>query len=464
MSHPWLFARCREVQNDPDDHLDLWAREHYKSTIITFGKTIQDILCSHGDNAPVEQECTVGILSHTRPIAKAFLRQIKQEFENNSLLKELFPDVLYADPQKESPKWSEDEGICVRRRSNPKEQTVEAWGVVDGQPTSKHFTKLVYDDVVVPASVSTPEMMQKTLDAMVLSYNLGARGGARRWIGTRYHNNDAYKSILDRATATARIHAATKDGTPDGEPVFLSKEDLVKKRRDMGPYIFGAQMLLNPTTDETQGFNEKWLRYYDNVNRTGLNVYLLFDPANGKKKANDYTCGWVVGLGPDQKIRILNMVRDRLSLPERTNLVFKWHREYKPMRGAVRYEQYGMQADIQHIRERMTQENYEFEITEVGGTTPKTDRIKRLIPYFEQGRILLPRSLHYTNHEKITRDLVHDFVQEEYKPFPVPTHDDMLDALARLFEPNLPLVWPLENQPEPPFMQRPGGSTSWMGR
>ena len=83
MDRDWLYDRCREVQASPNGHLDLWAREHYKSTTITFGLSIQDIL-----NDP---EVTIGIFSHTRPIAKDFLKQIKTEFEQNQFLKDLFP-------------------------------------------------------------------------------------------------------------------------------------------------------------------------------------------------------------------------------------------------------------------------------------------------------------------------------------------------------------------------------------
>ncbi|MDO9402049.1 MAG: phage terminase large subunit [Polaromonas sp.] len=442
----WLFDRCQEVQAGPDGYLDLWSREHYKSAIITYAKTIQDILASHGDDPLPEwggREVTVGIFSHTRGIAKRFLRQIKFEFEQNPLLKEWFPDVLFDKPDKQSPKWSEDEGIVVKRKSNPAEATVEAWGVVDGQPIGKHFFLLVYDDIVVPESVTSPDMMQKTSDMLALSFALGAEGGRRRFIGTRYHQNDAYKTVIDRGTANPRIHLLTKDGTADGEPVLRSKEWVAEKRRDMGPYIFSCQMLQNPSADESQGFKPDWLKYHDGIKRDGMNIILVFDPAGSKGKRNDYTAGWVVGLGPDENVYILDMVRDRMNLTQRAALVMNWHKKYKPMREhGVRYEKYGLMADIEHINTIQAATNYRFDITEVGGQISKIERIKRLVPYFEQGRIYLPRSLHYTGSDGKTTDLVHDFIEQEYKSFPVPVHDDMLDALARMADPDYPLIFP----------------------
>jgi predicted phage terminase large subunit-like protein len=439
----WLFDRCREVQHSPDEHLDLWSRDHYKTTIITIGKTIQDIFASHGSDPLESRERTFGIFSHTRPISKAFLRVIKRELEGNINFKTWFPDILYQNPARESPKWSEDDGIIVKRTSNPNESTVEAWGVVDGQPISKHFTDLVYDDIVTRDSVNTPEMINKTTESVELSFALGTRGGRRRFIGTRYHFNDTYRTLIQRGTVSPRMFPATDDGTPTGKPVFLTQEQLDQKRRDMGPYTFSAQMLQNPIADSSQGFNKSWIKYYDDINQRILNKYILVDGANSQKKGSDYTAIWVIGAGADKNLYVLDMIRDRLSLTDRTEILMSLHLKYQPMRnGGVRYEKYGLMTDIEHIKTVQGMRSYHFDITEVRGNVKKEDRIRRLIPLFEQGRIYLPRSLNYTGHDGKTSDLVRVFVEEEYTPFPVGVNDDLMDSLARIVEPDHPISYP----------------------
>lgn len=416
--------------------LDLWAREHYKSTIITYALTIQNIL-----NNP---EITVGIFSHTRPIAKGFLRQIKREFEANAQLRAWFPEILWDAPSREAPKWSEDDGIIVKRKANPIESTIEAWGLVDGQPTGKHFKLMVYDDVVTVASVTTPDMLRKVTDAWGLSRNLTAEGGVTRYIGTRYHYNDTYRTMMDRGAAKSRIHPATLNGEVSGEPVLFGKERLQGQRREMGPYIFGCQMLLDPKADETQGFKEEWLVYWPAKEFANMNLYIVVDPASKKRKTSDYTFMGVIGLSEDEKYYVITMIRDRLSLTQRADTLFALHRKYRPL--SVAYEEYGIQADIEHIEDRMSRENYRFTITPVGGRLNKEDRIRRLVPLFEQGRVLLPYRCMKQNYEGVSEDLTAIFRDEEYLSFPVGGHDDMLDGLSRIVDPNFPTKTPRARQ------------------
>lgn len=458
VDHPWLYERCREVQAQPDGYLDLWARDHYKSTIITFGKTIQDILC--------DPEITVGIFSHTRPTAKAFLVQIKREFEGNEGLKKDFSDILYAKPEAEAPVWSLDGGIVVKRRTNPKEATVEAWGLVDGQPTARHFSHQVYDDVVTLESVSTPDQIKKTTSALEMSYNLGSgERTKRRGIGTRYHIQDTYSDVMSRGTFVARIKPATDNGKspPEGKPVFLSEALLLQKRRDQGPYTFGTQQLQDPVADKAMSFKREWLRYYQTLGDTSKwNKYILVDPANAKKKTSDYTVMEVWGLAPDQNRYLLDGFRDRLNLTQRAAKLFDLHRIHNPKR--VGYERYGMQADIEHVKYEMEQRNYRFEIVELGGAMPKDDRIRMLIPAYEQGKMYSPERLNFVDSEGVTRDYVRTFNDDEFLAFPVCTHDDMLDCRARILDPMLGAEFPKEKPKPKSVGYHPGsGGLGWMG-
>lgn len=457
MNHNWLFARCREVARAPNGYLDLWAREHYKSTVITFGLSIQDILASHGANPEPRyggRETTIGILSFNRPSARGFLRQIKQELETNKELQADFPDVLWQgsanEIQRAAPKWSEDDGLIVKRKTNPKEATVEAHGLIDGQPTGKHYFTIVYDDVVTIDTVRSPEMIKKATEAWELSINLGTDGGWVRYIGTRYHLFDTYRTMMDRGIP-ARTYPCTSDGSEDfTKGVLRSPEFLAERRRTQGPYTFGAQMLLNPTADKAQGFDSLWLRYWPAAHKDGLNVYMIVDPASKKKKTSDYTSAWVLGVDGSENWMILDKVRDRLNLVQRQKMVFALHRKWRPLK--VGYEEYGLQADIEHIKFVQELENYRFTITPLGGSLAKEDRIKRLVPVFEQGRIFLPdRGILRTNHEGQRVDVIKQFIEEEYTGFPVIAHDDSLDSLSRFLDPEMNVTAP---EPPPPAEEK----------
>lgn len=435
MINPWIYDRCVEVQANPDEHLDLWARTYYKSSIITFGLTIQDVL-----NNPNITAC---IFSHTKSIAKAFLSQIKIEFESNKTLISLFPEVFWEKPNVEAPRWSVDNGIVVKRTQNPKESSIEATGLVDSAPVSRHYSLRVYDDAVTRDSVSTSDQIKKTLESWELSLNLGIENGKSRYIGTRYAFNDLYDTLMKREVVTPRLYPATKNGQLDGEPVLLTREQLEKKYREQGPYTYSAQMLLKPIAEELQSFKKPWLQYWSPKSGHGiLNVYLLVDPANAKKKDSNYTVIWVVGLATDNNYYVLDMYRDRLDLHERVELLFKLHREYKPK--AVIYEKYSKDTDIDHIEYVQNQYNYRFQIIPTSRRMRKEDRIRTLVPLFTDHRIFLPGEgdITHKNYQGKVYDPIVDFVNDEYLTFPVCQFDDSIDALSQLTDKELGFRFP----------------------
>lgn len=487
VDNDWIFDRCREVERDRNWFLDLWARDHYKSTIITFGMTIQDILR--------DPEITIGIFSHTRPVAKKFLQQIKNEFEQNQLLKALFPEVLWADPKREANKWSEDDGIIVKRQSNPKESTVEAWGLVDGQPTGRHYRLRVYDDVVTRESVSTPEQIEKTTTAWELSDNLGSRGGVARYIGTRYSLYDTYSVMLKRQAVTPRIYPATHNGRMDGRPVYLTDAEWDRKLKTTSRSMIASQQLQNPMADEAAMFRTEWLRNYEVRPRT-LNVYILCDPSRGRTADSDSTAMAVIGVAVSGSKFLLDGFCHRMGLSHRwialRNLYKKWSKTRGIQHVGVGYERYGAQSDDEYFNEQMQREKLFFTITELNwprdGTNSKRERVERLEPDFRNSRFFLPLPVYYDGRpsvwepdlyvdpssggrgptygdilyhpvERLTRkqidvieagspDLVAKAIKcidqegrvydltlrfiEEYSAFPFGQHNDLIDAVSRI--------------------------------
>lgn len=440
----WLFDRCREVQLAPNGYIDLWAREHRKSTIITYALTLQDIIN--------DVELRIGLFSLTKQESKKFGRLIKQSCENNPKLHELWPDVFWQEPERETRRagksWSLDAGLHFKRKGIYAEATLEFWGL-DAMPTGRHYQIRLYDDVITERDCTNPEMIKKAMDGWRLSENLGSDQpikhydeiDIKRIIGTRYHTNDPYGQILREKTAKLRLYPGTDTGKPDGKSVYFTSELMAKKRRTMGPHVFASQILQNPQADEVQGFNLVWVVHWPGREWSHLNRYLLCDPAGEKKRENDYTVMLVIGLAEDQNYYLIDGVRDRMNLTQRTETLFRLQRKYNPLKTG--YEKYGKDSDIEHIEYVMNHENYRFQITPLGGNMSKLDRIRKLIPPWESGRIYLPYTCMFIDYERKQRDLTQELKDDELLTFPVGSHDDILDCFARILDPEFGAEFPM---------------------
>jgi hypothetical protein len=294
---PFVVKVCREVEEGPKDYtLDLWAREHFKSTIITIAETIQYTL-KNPDHA-------TGIFSYVRPVAKKFLFSIKEAFQNEKILHDCFRDVVFADCEKEAPLWSLDEGLILRRGSTRKEPNISAWGLTEGMPTGFHLNRRVYDDISTEDMADSVDMMEKVKQKFDSSQNLGTEGGHHRVIGTYYHHVDPLTYIRGIKTPEGepryfyRFKPGSDDGTATGKPVFLSQErwnDLRLTR------TFNCQQLLDPSPLSDMKLNPDFLLPIERrLIPKGLYRFLLVDQAGdlatAKIRSGAGLDSWAVGV------------------------------------------------------------------------------------------------------------------------------------------------------------------------
>lgn len=299
-NHPFVVKAARDIELGPKDFtLDIWAREHFKSTLLTKAETIQDSL--------KDPEDSTGIFSAVRPLAKKFLFEIKETFQTSRILHACFPDVVWRDCEKDAPLWSLDEGLILRRKTNMAEPTISAWGLTEGMPTGMHFGKRKYDDIVNRDIADSVEVMEKVKEKFDLSQHLGKDGGSHRVVGTFYHHNGPLVYIRGKKDLTGnpkyvlRLKPATEDGLANGKPVLVSQKRLDDLKGDSG---FNTQMLCNPTPESDQRLN---FEFMNRVSRAfipkGLFRMMLIDQAgdqasNVKKEGGDSWAIGIIGIEP----------------------------------------------------------------------------------------------------------------------------------------------------------------------
>ena len=434
-NHPFVVARCREVDEGPDsDTLDLWAREHFKSTILTQARIIQRLAC----------DCNrrIGIFSYSKPAAIRFLRSIKNVLESSELIHACFPDIFYDNPKADAFKWSEDVGLYVKRTTFAKEPSVSAHGLLEGMPTGDHFTDLIYDDVETPDSVNSPEMLSKLKEMYNMSLNLGTIDGTKCVIGTTYHHEgllEYLRTLKDsdgELVYNVRVHPATDNGQANGKAVLLSEKRLAELR--INRKTFNSQQLLNPTPLSDAELNpDRLIELNPEDVPKELWKFMLIDQAGiNESREGDAWGIHVVGVDPytddlgASDIYILDSSIEPLAhTAAMVRILDMYLRNGRILRIAV--EKVGISTTEIHISNALrakgkylTVENKGITLVRPGGRK-KEDRILENLAWpLQNGKIFISKGIAPAHRERL---------KLEMSKFPF-WKDDGLDALSYIYD------------------------------
>lgn len=337
-NHPFVVARCNEVQLDCDvgntDLVDMWAREHFKSTILTTAFPVQKIL--------KDKEQRICIFSFKRENALKFFLPIKQLFERDSNLHRLYPNTLDPDTSK-YPMWTRDLGITVKRDGLFREPTLMWSALNEGMPTGSHFTGKIYDDIMTEDMAKSPAEIEKSKNAFDMSQNLvdsemegqTVKDEDLEWqiiAGTPYHFNDIFKHLAELKEEDGgpsyrfRRYPATHNGKADGKPVLFTQRALDKRKRNKKH--FSSQQLLRPVSEGDGKLNGDYLvPVSPDQLPSQLFKFLLVDPAGDedsmveKGKGNKWAVA-LLGVEPFRddfglsSVYILKLFLSQTSLPK----------------------------------------------------------------------------------------------------------------------------------------------------
>lgn len=348
---------------------------------------------------------------------------------------------------------------------------------------------VIVDDPISAADAMSPtirESVNKTLRNSVFSRFNKPTEGVIIIVQQRLHSEDTTGDFLkdgnwlnlklpSEAKSMVQINLRGKQWTlKQGEVLaegHLTKQFLDEIRTSMSENNYLAQYMQEPIPVGGMEFKEEWFaNRFDQktINVKEMNVAILCDPSSGeevnkkKKKHTDYSAFMVVGKGKDQNYYLLDAVRDRLNPTERVETLFILHRKWAGLCGKqpkVGYERYGMMTDTHYIKLKQDQESYRFPLVELGGRHPKEERIRQLIPDMQNGRWWFPHELSYYAEDGQEIDLMKEIVYGEFLTFPNSQYDDMIDALARVYEADLNLLFP--KQAKQNMIARERAPQSW---
>ena len=336
-------------------------------TCIDIGDIVQWVLCF--------PNIRILILTGRQDLAWRMVREVKQHFQTNAQLRELFPEFC---PPRDS-KWGTDDEFTSPARTMVRREPTVSSSTIASVNAGSHFEVIKPDDVVNEVNTTTPDQCMKVTEAYDSLRYLLEPGGYIEINGTRYKAYDLYGKLLERDEALQREweedpenegHPYESDFRytvlpvwkikPDRKPLrdergafILKKEDVdllfperLKFREQyksyrINPSQFACQMLNNPSLVEgaERPFTDQLLTvhtipYTQLPMPGGCQDFIMWDLA-GANQANesvDFSVGAVGRLSSDGKLFIIDMVRGKWNAMQLAGQIVTLAKNYPTVR------------------------------------------------------------------------------------------------------------------------------------
>ncbi len=368
-----------------------------------------------------QQKKFILIITQTQQQARKIMNNIKNQLENNPLLKAAAGPFI-----EESGEWSSTS--IVLKQYNARIMVASTEQSIRGSLNDQYRPEvIILDDIEDLSSAKTKEGRDKLFEWYTGDIiELGDRSTRYFLLGTRLHNEDLPGRLITEIKANNRdgifmeipIVQNGKITWPGKYPDMNAIE--LEKRKIGNRIAWEREFMLNLISPEEQLIKQEWITYYDRLPSLKNLTYIIVgvDLAIKQTETSDYTSMvpiYVYGEGSEAHFYVATpIINRRLTLNATTTTAFQLYtslpRGY-PVTFVV--EDVGYQlAAIQDMQEN----GIPVEGTKVHGQDKYT-RTSIVSPLFEQKRVHFPSSG--------AKELI-----AQHIGFPNEAHDDMVDALV----------------------------------
>lgn len=387
-------------------------RGHAKSTVVDFNYSLW--------SACYKQHHFCVIISDTYTQSVEFVNALKEQFEDNMILRWLYGDLM-------SSTWRDGEFVLS---TGVKFIAMGAGMKIRGIKHREHRPDLlIVDDLENDEQVASAEQRKKLRNWFTkAALPALAKDGRCIMIGTILHYDSLLNNILEHkemfTSWKTLLFTAIYTGKNGKEcalwPEHMSLSylhdirDNPKHPKYIGSIAFAQEYQNKPFDEENAIIQPEWIRWIEPDELPDRKYIvaraLAVDPAASEKQTADPTAKILAELDNEGNLYVRAIGNDRFSPQKTADSIKDWNEVYQPNRIGVESGVLGLV-----FRDLLAG-------LPVIGLKPDKDKVRRLLAvarFFEAGKIYIVKNI------KNSQALYDQLIE-----FPAASHDDMVDALV----------------------------------